>query len=78
MWTYRVSKQTLKNGDEVFAVREFYSNSKGRLTSWAANEVTPIGLTLEDLKSEVALITRALTQEVIDIGAEDNGIGKSE
>jgi hypothetical protein len=76
-WTYRVSKQTLKNGDEVFAIREFYPNSKGELTSWSANEITPLGLTLEDLKGELALIMQALDKEVIDIGCEDNGTGQS-
>jgi hypothetical protein len=71
-WTYRISKQTLENGDEVFAIREFYPNSKGKLTSWGHEEVTPVGTTLEDLKGELALIMQCLDKEVIDIGGEDN------
>jgi hypothetical protein len=72
-WTYRISKQTLENGDEVLAIREFYPNSKGELTSWSHKEVTPVGATLEDLKGELALIMQCLDKEVIDIGGEDNG-----
>jgi hypothetical protein len=71
-WTYRVSKQIFKNGDEIFAIREFYSNSKGELTSWSAHEITPAGLTLEDLKGELALIMLALDKEVIDIGHKND------
>lgn len=74
-WTYRVSKQTLKNGDQVFAIREFYPNSKGELNSWGENEITPMGSTLEGLKGELELIMKALDKEVVDIGDEKNGIG---
>jgi hypothetical protein len=70
-WTYRISKQTLENGDELFAIREFYPNSKGKLTSWGHEEVTPVGTTLEDLKGELALIMQCLDKEVIDIGGEE-------
>ena len=70
-WTYRISKQTLENGDELFAIREFYPNSKDELTSWSHKEVTPVGTTLEDLKGELALIMQCLDKEVIDIGGEE-------
>lgn len=74
-WTYRVSKQTLSNGDVVFAIREFYHDKQGRLDSWTEEEIAPIGNSLEDLKGELALIMQALEHDVVDIGDEKNGIG---
>gem|GEM_PF-320076 len=50
-WTYRVSKQTLKDGDVVFAIREFYpSEVTEELNSWTADAIAPIGDSIDGLR----------------------------
>lgn len=74
-WTYRVSKQTLDNGDVVFAIREFYSDKQGNLTSWTSEEIAPVGSSIDDLRWALSNMIEALDKEVIDIGFLKNGVG---
>lgn len=72
-WSYRVSKQTMRNSDEIFAIREFYgANCK----SWSQNEIAPSGDSVEDLRWVLTNMLESLDKPVIDIGEYDNGIGQ--
>ena len=76
MYKYAVSKQTSKNGDVVFAVREFYPNNQGELTSWTADEIAPVGESIDDLRWVLNRMLEALDGEIVDIGDGENGIGQ--
>lgn len=72
-WTYRVSKQTLDNGEVIFAIREFYANKKGDLSSWTEDEMCPCGESVDALQWTLQKMLEACDQEIIDIGLTDNG-----
>jgi hypothetical protein len=67
-WQYRVSKQTLDNGDIIYAIREFYDDDQGNYTSWTKDEIAPVGDSIEDLRWVLTKMLEALDKEVIDIG----------
>lgn len=64
-WSYRVSKQTMRNGDEIFAIRDFYGKD---CTGWSQNEIAPSGDSVEDLRWVMTKMLEALDKPVIDIG----------
>jgi hypothetical protein len=66
-WTYRVSRQKLENGDEIFAIREFYDDCK----SWTEDEIAPVGDSLDDLRWSLTKMIEALDKEIIDISIND-------
>jgi hypothetical protein len=68
---YRVSKQTLKNGDVIFAIREVYPNKKREITSWTQDEIAPIGDSLDGLRWVLSKMIEACDKEIIDIGDID-------
>lgn len=70
-WSYRVSKQTLKNGDFIFAIREVYPNKKGEMTSWTQDEIAPVGDSLDALRWVLNEMLKACDKEIIDIGEAD-------
>ena len=77
MHKYAVSKQTFKSGDVVFAAREFYPSKQGKLTSWAADEIAPVGESVDDLRWVLNRMLEALDGEIVDIGDKENGIGQT-
>ena len=75
-WTYRVSKQTLKNGDVVFAIREFYpSEVTKELNSWTADEIAPTGDSIDGLRWALNRMIEACDKEVVDLHYEGYGEG---
>lgn len=69
-WTYRVSKQELKNGEILFSIREFYLDDANEPTSWTEGSIEPVGYTLEELKWELTHMLKACDKPVIDVGRE--------
>lgn len=67
-WTHRVSKQTLANGEIIYAIREFYDDDQGNYTSWTEDEIAPVGDSIEALRWVLTKMLEALDKEVIDIG----------
>lgn len=64
---YRVSKQTLSNGDIVFAIREFYPNNEGELTSWTEDETKPVAGSIDDLRWMLNKMIESLDKGIIEI-----------
>ena len=62
-WQYRVSKETIANGEEVFAIREFWDDGK----SWSEDEIAPVGDSVDDLRWVLTKMIEALDKPVIEI-----------
>jgi hypothetical protein len=71
-WNYRVIES-----EDVFRIHEVYYNSKGEITGFSENPITPLGDTLEELKGDLKYYLQALDRPVLKIEeivfAEMNG-----
>ncbi len=69
-WQHRVSIQTLRNGEILFSIREFYLDDASEPTSWTEGSIEPVGNTLEELKWVLTKMLEACDKPVIDVGRE--------
>ena len=69
-WRYRVTRGTTHHFDgtteDFYAIREVYTDSGGSI-SWTADEVSPRGETLAELRADFELMRRAFDEPVLDL-----------
>ena len=66
-WNHRVLR-TKDEGGEWFAIHEVYYNDEdGSVKAWTSQPVSPSGETLDVLKKELEMFTRALDKPVLDV-----------
>ncbi|MBI5103130.1 MAG: hypothetical protein HZB33_15045 [Nitrospirae bacterium] len=61
-WNYRVIEN-----EEVFRIHEVYYNSKGEITGFSENPITPLGETLDELRGDLEYYIQALGRPVLKI-----------
>lgn len=59
-WNYRVIES-----EEVFCIHEVYYNSKGEITAFSEDPITPLGDTLDELKGDLEYYLQALDRPVL-------------
>jgi len=69
-WNYRVLRTTDPGGPHVFAIREVFYDTAGRVTAWSAAATWPQSETFAGLTHEVAAYQAAFQQPVL---AETDG-----
>ncbi len=59
-WNYRVIES-----EEVFRIHEVYYNSKGEITAFSEDPITPLGETLDELRGDLEYYLQALDRPVL-------------
>ena len=64
-WNYRVMKKKIR-GEDVFEIHEVYYTTEGKVKAWTENPIIPYGETMEELKEDILMQSRALEKPVLD------------
>ncbi len=70
VWEYRVIKDSHESEDDFYiyySIREVYYNKKNEINGWSSNSIEPMGETLEELKSDLDHMVKALNKPVLMI-----------
>jgi hypothetical protein len=59
-WNYRVIES-----EDVFRIHEVCYNSKGQITSFSEDPITPLGETMEELRGDLEYYMQALDRPVL-------------
>ena len=64
-WNYRVMKKKIR-GEDVFEIHEVYYHPNGGIKAWTENPIIPYGETMEELREDILMQSRALEKPVLD------------
>lgn len=68
-WRYAMTRETDKDGEHFFTIREVYTSDDGAL-SWTAIGVAAGGHTWADCADDLAVMGRAIGSPILDITAD--------
>lgn len=77
-WNYRVLRSFHTSGDYseyAFTIHEVYYDKEGNPKSWSKNSIDPHGTSMDELKSDMKMMSSALEKPVLEVYAE-KGIDK--
>lgn len=65
-WNYRVFKFTDRSETSSFEIREVYYDEEGKPTGYTDGESAPLGMTLDELRSDLGWMLQALDKPVLE------------
>lgn len=74
-WTYRVIQTDTEDGP-LFRIHEVYTEPKG--LSWTEEAMEPMGETLDELRSDLEAMVRALDEPVLLLSELEKGVTNGE
>lgn len=68
MWEYRVMRRVegIVTNYFTFGIHEVYYNKKGERETWTSERMSPHGITIEGLRSDLRRMSSALKKPVLD------------
>ena len=64
-WNYRVFKFADRCAEEAFEIREVYYDDQGNPTGYTEGESAPLGMTIDELRSDLGYMLRALDKPIL-------------
>lgn len=65
-WNYRVIHRKHANDEDTYAIHEVYYNEYGEITLWSQDGISPMGGTLEELRTDIYMQRAALTKPILE------------
>jgi len=67
-WRYALTREVF-DGEDFYTIREVYTGPNGEL-SWTDSAIAPRGDTWIEAVNDIALMTRAMTEPILDISMD--------
>ena len=71
-WNYRVIRRTHERGPDTFGIHEVYYDNEDKPNACTVDPVSPYGETLEELKSDLDRMWKALEKPALDYSYFDD------
>ncbi len=65
-WNHRVMHKLESDGSHSYTIHEVYYDVDGAVTGWTENGIAPYGETLEELRSDLKRMVKALSKPVLE------------